>query len=270
MKFSHAKFLFLFIFVASLPIQASAKGLVISPKRVVFEKGQRIVEVILANRGDEEETYRISIVNKRMQENGQLTDATTPAENEFFAKDHLRYSPRQVVLGPKETQKVRLMSRLKSDAADGEYRSHLLIQEVPKADAAQKADAAEDGALGINVQAIFGISLPVIMRKGDLVAQTSLSSPKIKKIGEDTYLEVEINRTGTKSILGSLNVFAEEQKIGILKTVAVYMSSPKRVVSIKLDPERAKNLSGKTLRVTLGAEEAIEDAPETEISFTAP
>ncbi len=270
MKFSYFKIVLLFVLLSFLPVQASAKGLVISPKRVVFEKGQRIVEVILANRGDAQETYRISIVNKMMQENGQLADATTPAEGEFFAKDFLRYSPRQVVLGPKETQKVRLMSRLKSDAADGEYRSHLLVQEVPKAEDAQKADASKDGALGINVQAIFGISLPVIMRKGDLSARVSLSSPKIKKIGEDTYLEVAINRSGTKSILGSLNVFAEGEKIGILKTVAVYMSSPKRVVSIKLDPKRAKNLSGKTLRITLGAEETIEDAPETEFSFTVP
>lgn len=257
------------VLVIALPLTSFAKGLVISPKRVVFEKGQRIVEVVLANRGDVEETYRVSIVNKKMQENGQLANTDTPAEGEFFAKPHLKYSPRQVVLGPKETQKIRLMSRLKADAEEGEYRSHLLIQEVPKAEEAKQSTQDTDG-LGVNVQAIFGISLPVILRKGDLKADVSLSSPKIKKIGDDTFLEVEVNRSGTKSILGTLNVFAEDEKIGILKSVAVYMSNPKRVVAIRLDPKRAKNLSGKNIRVTLGAEEKMEDAPETEISFTAP
>ena len=269
MKTSVFKFLLIILFMLALPIQGFAKGLVISPKRVVFEKGQRIVEVILANRGEQEETYRISIVNRKMLENGQLANADTPAEGEFFAKDHLRYSPRQIVLAAKETQKIRLMSRLKGDASDGEYRSHLLIQEVPKADAAQKAGDTE-GGLGINVQAVFGVSLPVILRKGDLSAQVSLSAPKINVVDGITYLEVAVNREGGKSILGTLNVFAESKKIGILKTVAVYMSSPKRIVSIKLDPQSAKNLSGKQIRVTLGAEEPNEDAPEAEITFTAP
>lgn len=255
--------------VGLFPAELHARGLVVSPKRVVFEKGQRLVEVILANRGDKQETYRISIVNRKMLENGQLAEASAPAEGEFFAKEYLRYSPRQVVLEPKGTQKIRLMSKLKSESADGEYRSHLLIQEVPSAEAAQNADATDDG-LGISVQAIFGISLPVIIRKGDLSATAKLSSPRFKKIGEDTYLEVELHREGEKSFLGSLNVFADSQKIGILKGVAVYLSTPKRLVSIKIDPESAKNISGKSIRVTLGAEEAIEDAPEAELIFKAP
>ncbi len=269
MKKSVFKICLIALCVMAFPFQSYARGLVISPKRVVFEKGQRIAEIVLANRGDQEETYRVSVINRKMLENGQLAETDAPAEGEFFAKDYLRYSPRQVVLGPKETQKIRVMSRIKADNPDGEYRSHLLIQEVPKADAAQKAGNS-DGDLGINVQAIFGISLPVIIRKGDLSATTKLSTPKIKKVGEDTFLDIELHREGTKSILGTLNVFADSQKIGILKTVAVYMSMPKRVVSIKLDPESAQNLSGKQIRVTLGAEEALEDAPEAELTFTAP
>ena len=62
------------ICVFALPVAAEARGLVVSPKRVVFEKGQRLVEVILANRGDEKEVYRISLVNRKMLENGQLVN----------------------------------------------------------------------------------------------------------------------------------------------------------------------------------------------------
>lgn len=263
------KILLLVLCVTAFSSASYAKGLVISPKRVVFEKGQRSIDVILANRGDETQTYRISVINRKMLENGQLAETDVPAEGEFFAKDYLRYSPRQVVLGPKETQRIRLLSRLKADADEGEYRSHLLIQEVPKAEEAKGA-SDKAGVLGINVQAIFGMSVPVIMRKGDLSAQAKLSSPKIKMIGKDKYLELAVEREGSKSILGTLNAYIGSEKIGVLKTVAVYMSNAKRIVAIKLDPERAQNISGKEIRVTLGAEEQNEDAPKAELVFTAP
>ncbi len=245
-------------------------GLVIAPKRVVFDKNQKVIEILLANRGGSEKRYRISIANRAMQENGQLKEVDTPAEGEFFAKDYVRYSPRQITLGPKETQKIRIMSRLKGDSADGEYRSHLVVQELPDPKAAEAAaQAAEDG-LSINVQAIFGISIPVIMRKGDLSAEAELSAPKIKKIGEDTYLEMAVNRSGNKSFMGTANVFADSQKIGMLKNISVYMSTNRRIVSIKLDPDYAGSLSGKNIRVTFGAQEENEDAPEAEVSFVAP
>lgn len=245
------------------------KGLVISPKRVVFDNGQRIAEVLLANRGNNEERYRILLVNRAMNEQGQLTETKTPANGEFFADDYIRFSPRQVTLGPKETQKIRIMSRLSADSKEGEYRSHLMIQEIPAAKPAESASNVQNDTIGINVQAIFGVSIPMILRKGDLSAQASLSNPKIRTVDGKTFLDVTVNREGNKSILGTLNVFEKSQKIGILKNVAVYMSAPKRVVSIQLDPDHA-NLSGKALRITFGAEEKNEDAPQTELSFTAP
>lgn len=248
-----------------------ARGIVVSPQRVVFEKGQRIIEVLIANRGEKTEKYRISLVNRAMLENGQLESTENPAENEHFASLILRYSPRQIILEPKQTQKIRIMSRLKSDSADGEYRSHLLVQEIPKAKAAQNTGGDENnGGLGINVQAVFGITIPIILRKGDLSAEVTLSTPKIVKIGDSTFLELAINRSGTKSIVGTLNVFTDSQKIGILKNVAVYMSTSRRIISVRLDPKRAENLSGKKIRITYGAEGQNEDAPKAELTFTVP
>lgn len=245
------------------------KGIVVSPQRVIFEKGQRIVEVLIANRGSNEEKYRISLVNRAMQENGQLKPTDSPAENEYFASEILRYSPRQITLEPKGTQKIRIMSRIKSSSPDGEYRSHLLVQEIPKAKEAENA-GGNNGEIGINVQAVFGITVPIILRKGDLSAEVKLSTPKIVKVGDTTFLEIAVNRSGTKSIVGTLNVFTDSQKIGILKNVAVYLSTPRRIISVKLDPKSAKNLSGKNIRVTYGAKGTSEDAPEAALTFVAP
>lgn len=246
-----------------------ARGVVITPKRIVFERGDRILEVLLANRGDKEEKFRIELINKAMQENGQLVLTDTPAPGEHFASDVVRYSPRQIVLGPRETQKVRLMSRLKADSPDGEYRSHLLIQEIPPADDAAAANkSAPSKGIGVNVRAIFGITIPVILRKGALEASAKLSDPKIITFHDEPYVQVAIEREGTKSLFGTANVYAGDQKIATLKNIAVYLSTPRRVVQIKVGSEFAKSISGKPLRVTFGPEAGNEDAPETEITFT--
>lgn len=248
-----------------------AKGIVVTPKRIVFDKEDKILEVLIANRGNTEGKFRISLINRAMTEDGQLQDAETPAAGEFFASDVVRYSPRQVTLAPKETQKIRLMSRLRNDAPDGEYRSHLLIQEVPDAEGATSANAqaTTQSGLGINVRAIFGMSLPVILRKGNLSADVKLSAPEIVTENNEKFLKVTIERSGTKSVMGTVNVFTGQEKIATLKNVAIYMSTPRRVVFIKLGSEHAQQLSGKSLRITYGAEEENEDAPQTETSFTA-
>jgi len=249
--------------------QAQVRGLLISPQRVVFEKGERVQEVRLVNRGDETQKYRVSIVNRRMKQNGQLEPAETPADNEFFADKVLRYGPRQVELGPKEAQSVRLMSRLTSSAADGEYRSHLLIQEIPDADAAKSVAAEQSDSLGVSVQAIFGISLPVFFRKGDLNADVSLSNPTIVRDDDTTYARFDINRSGNKSIYGTAKVLSNGKEIGILKGIAVYLSAPTRTISVEIPKEYAETIAGQNLRITFGAVQDAEDTPSAEVAFVA-
>jgi P pilus assembly chaperone PapD len=257
-------------FITLIPTNtyAQVKGLLVSPKRVVFEKGERLEEVRLVNRGDETQKYRISIVNRKMTTNGQLEPAETPADNEFFADSVLRYGPRQVELGPKEAQSIRLMSRLPANAETGEYRSHILIQEIPEAKAAESVENKPDG-VGVNVQAIFGISIPVFLHVGELTSESSLSNTKIIRENEKTYVQFDVNRSGNKSVFGTAKVFADGKNIAILKGIAVYLSAPSRTVSIEIPKEYAQNIAGQELRITFGASEEGEDAPPSEITFKA-
>lgn len=264
-------FIFFVCLMMCLGLQAHAqeKGLIVTPKRIVFGKEDRILEVLISNRGDKEETYRISMVNKAMQEDGQLKLAEMPAAGELFASDIIKYSPRKIVLAPKETQKIRLMSRLKADSPDGEYRSHLLIQQEPEAmkPPSAKEDGGVSGGVDIQVRAVFGVSIPVILRKGDLTATDSLNDLKIVKNGDNTFLQLAVNRTGTKSILGTLKIYSGEQMVGILKGVAVYLSTPRRIVQVQIGSEFASSISGKPLRVTFAPEAEYEDAPNAEATF---
>ncbi len=262
---------FVLIAACLFPLSSDAqnRGLLVSPKRIVFVKGERLQELRLVNRGDETQKYRISVVNRAMQKNGQLAPADTPAENEFFADKILRYGPRQIDLGPKEAQTVRLMSRMTGNNPDGEYRSHILVQEIPKAKDAASVSEPAPGGLGVNVQAIFGISIPVFFRKGDLSAEVSLSNALITRQNNETYATFDINRSGNKSIFGTAKVFAGEQEIAILKGIAVYLSAPTRTISVKIPDEYAQTIAGKQLRITFGAVQDEEDSPPAETSFVA-
>ncbi len=248
----------------------AAGGLLVSPTRVVFGPNERLKEVRVVNRGNEAQKYRISVINRTMTVNGQMEPASEPGENEFFAEKYMRYGPRQVTLDPKESQTIRIMSRLPANAADGEYRSHILIQEVPKATDAKSASNAADDRVGVNVQAIFGMSIPVFMRKGDLTAEISLSDPKIVEFNGSKFVEVKINRSGNKSVLGTAKVLADDKEIAILKGVAVYLSAPYRTVLLEIPEEYAQSIAGKSLRITYGASQSGENAPPAEITFTAP
>ena len=86
----------------------------------------------------------------------------------------IRYSPRQVTLEPRVAQTVRVQLRLPADLPPGEYRSHLLFRAVPSAEAAPPttSPAAE---LSIQLTAIYGISIPVIVRHGETSVTTTLS-----------------------------------------------------------------------------------------------
>ena len=258
----------LFVLVVTFSGLAFAQGIIITPKRVTFNERDRTQEVLIANRGNEKTRYRISIVNRKMMPDGTLVAVEEETDGDRFANKVLRYGPRQVTLDPKGTQKIRLMSRVTSKSDDGEYRSHLLVQEIPDAKPAENAGNEAGGEVGINVTAIYGVTIPVIIRKGDLTQTAALKNPKITKVDGKTFLNVDIERTGNKSLFGTVKAFTGGDEIGILKNVAVYLSTTSRRVSLQLKPEYADTISGKPIRITFGAVESNEDAPDTEITFT--
>ncbi len=247
--------------------EQGGRGLIVSPERIVFEQGQRIQELILSNRGDQPSKYRISFINKRMTQWGNLETIDKKNADDLFADKYLQYAPKQVVLGPRETQKIRIMSRLPNKAEAGEYRSHLLIQEIPESAPAKSASDFSDSKLGVNITSIFGISLPVILRQGELNAEITLSSPKIERHEEGTFINFDINRTGNKSIFGTAKILTGGKEIGILRNVATYTSTPLRHLSVRIDPAYDHTLNGKEIEITFGAENKKHDTPSASLKF---
>ena len=89
----------------------AAGGLVVSPQLVELDSRNRSQVLTLANRGTETQTYRVSIVNYRMDAAGNLHPTDTPAEGEGFANALFRYAPRQITLELGKPQTVRILYR---------------------------------------------------------------------------------------------------------------------------------------------------------------
>jgi P pilus assembly chaperone PapD len=263
----HAKALGLFILMTTVgsltgghPAQAQAGfgDITVTPTRIVLEGRTRSGTISLANTGAKKATYRISVVNMRMTETGAFEEVpegkTLPGEqpaNELF-----RYAPRQVTLEPGESQTIRIAVRKPAGLAQGEYRSHLLIRAVPTTGAGRSIEQKSGNGVEISLAVIPGVALPVIIRQGDLSAQTSLSGfsyepAAMTQGGERASLTFRLNRTGTKSVYGDLEAtyFAPGSDEGLLVSqvnqLAVYTPNDHRIVTMPLTiPEGIELKSG--------------------------
>lgn len=144
--------------------------LLVSPTRLIFEKHTRTASVSIVNAGNETKTYRIQFVERRMTPEGGFEEVKQAKPGEQFSSKMIRFSPRQVVLQPGQAQAIRLMLRKPAKLADGEYRSHLLFRAIPKANTSSLAKLSDSKSISIKLTPIIGISIPVIVRHGQVSA----------------------------------------------------------------------------------------------------
>ena len=241
------------------PAAAPAPGdLMVLPSRVLLEGRAHATEVMLRNQGSVAGTYRIFVKEMRMIPNGELQDRDK-APGETTAADLVRFSPHQVLLGPGETQTIRIQARIPEGLPDGEYRSHLVFEGVPPAEVPQPQGANVQHTLSVVLRPIFGISIPLILRHGETQGRISLADLGFQvpaAAGDPPELDLNLVRTGNHSLLGDLEAsvaFGTTQKAGTvvsrMRGVAVYDSIPARAVKLYL-AGAAADYKGGRLKVT--------------------
>lgn len=244
-----------FILLATPPALAD---LMLFPTRVVFEKNQRAAQLELINNGQESTTYRVHLVNRRMNETSEFTAAEPPLPGEQFADALLRYSPRQVVLAPGRGQTIRILLRKPADLPVGEYRSHLQFDLVPEATGASSIDAQATkpgpGEVGVQLRALVGVSIPVIVRHGETSATVTLAGLELPRpaAGQPAVLAVVLERAGNRSVYGDLvATFTPQggvpQEVGRAGGVAVYTPNAMRRARLELQPPTGVALARGTL-----------------------
>jgi P pilus assembly chaperone PapD len=227
----------------------AAGDLLIAPTRVVFD-GRRGTEVILNNIGNEEATYRITLELRRMNDKGRLDDVeqVDANEKEKAALGVIRFAPRRVTLPPNQPQSIRVGMQAAEDLPDGEYRAHMLFRAIPKT---QAADAVQDAGNGLKIQLIpiYGISIPIIVRKGNLQATAAMSNLRMSADNEGPTLEFDLSRKGDKSVFGEIHVTKPgvSEPLSIAKGIAIYPEISSRNVSLPLPPEIAAKMRGEVV-----------------------
>jgi hypothetical protein len=83
-------------------------NLLLLPGRVIFEGSKRYEELNLANSGKDTARYVISLMHVRMKEDGGFEEISQPDSGENFADKFIRFFPHSVVLGPGESQVVKI------------------------------------------------------------------------------------------------------------------------------------------------------------------
>ena len=237
------QFLIVVLLISPLAANAAA-NLLVTPTRVVFEERTRTAQVTLMNNGTEQGDFRISFINQNMTDSGQF-EAVKADEKGLFANSMVRYSPRQITLAPGQSQVVRLMLRKSRDMVDGEYRSHLLFQSIPKASKSSVESAVNANPEGITVEIIpiVGISIPVIVRHGKLHSELKLDNARIISGDEAnpvSSISVDMHRSGNQSVYGDFRaIFTpnngdEPKVIALANGVAIYSNNAFRQFAVPL------------------------------------
>jgi len=219
----------------STPASAGIGDLLVAPTRIVLD-GRKGAEIVLNNIGEEPATYRVSIEFRRMEKDGSLTDVATPTAADKTAADMILYAPRRVTLAPHEPQAIRIAARPPQGLPDGEYRVHLLFRAIPPANPVVKASAEPEKGLRFQLTPIYGVTIPVIVRLGNLQATGGIANVKLEKKDGTPAVALDLTRTGSRSTFGEVRVIKAGVKdpIALQKGVAVYTEVGSRHMSIPL------------------------------------
>lgn len=245
----------------------------ISPKRVTFDRTRRTATVYIYNQGTEAATFDIALIDRAMLQDGQIVtledamskdDQRAVGQQVKSAREMLALSPRRATLAPGKGQTIRL--RLSAaDAADtGEFRTHLTVTTIPPADLGLTAEAAAQAApneLRFQVNSVFGVSIPAIVRLGPPDVRAGLENVRVEYADvsldgasparRTPFVAFDIVRLGTNSLFGNIEIRPAGRRggepIGLARGVGVYTEIPRRSVRIPLT--RAPS-SGEKLEIT--------------------
>lgn len=242
---------FLLSLVILLPEFAMAQNLVLNPNRIVFEGKKRKDQLLVSNPSNEEQTYRITFENKDMLDDGRYQEIKKgeEAKDGMYSNKMIRFSPRTFTLAPKTSQTVRLQLRKKKNTKQGEYRSHMKVSVIPKA---QAPKVKTNDSVNIKIQVHYGITIPVIVRQGELKYEAKVTSMELADNEQgQKIIKARIDRGGDRSVYGDISVTHYDSagvstNLKFLPGVSVFTPNKFRNFELVLDlPDELDLSSGK-------------------------
>lgn len=232
----------------ALPSPLAAQGdLLIAPTRLILD-GRQGGEVILSNVGSEEATYRVTLELRRMTPEGELEPVEEAEANvtEKAALEMIRYAPRRVTLPPGEPQAIRISARPGAELPDGEYRVHMSFAALPKVLPVAPQPETPAQGFSVNIVPVYGITMPIIVRKGELEVAAGIANPRIEQREEGPAFAVDISRSGEASVYGDLLVYGQgqDEPLFVARGLGIYPEISNRQSAFPLSAEQAAAMRG--------------------------
>lgn len=228
------KIFVLFLVTVATSVAVAQGDLLINPIRVVFEGQKQNADLNLTNIGKDTAVYMVSFLSYKMLEDGSFVQLDKP-DTTISADKYLRLFPRKVVLPPNESQTIRLQLRKTSGLKQAEYRSHIYFRAEKQLNPLGMRDLKFDSTkMAVSITPVFGISIPVIVRNGNLTNQLSLSNITLQQVNDTlSKLSVTINRSGNKSAYGNIRVEFQPEKgqridVGFANGIGIYPEIARR------------------------------------------
>ena len=201
------RLILLFIFASCGLPTISWANLLIHPNSINFQVNERSQVITLANTSDRMTTYQLQWKeNIALPAGGYRVMQESEKTTFMLASPYIRFSPRQVTLGPRERQSVKLLLRRVRNLQDGEYRSHLLFKAMPS-DVSESAEPIKNPTM--NISMVLNFSIPVALRVGDYDAQVTVKQPEIQydPIRNTGAVFLSLERRGIHSAFGDISAF---------------------------------------------------------------
>jgi hypothetical protein len=136
-----------------------------------------------------------------------------------------------------------------------------LFRAIPPAIPVVAASAEAPKGLHLQLIPIYGVTIPVIVRLGNLQATAGIANVQLEKRDDKPAIGLDLSRSGTRSTFGEVRVYKAGVKdpIAVQRAVAVYTELNSRHVAIPIDEKYKGPLEGP---VTVQYYETFEDGLE--------
>jgi len=138
----------------------------------------------------------------------------------------------------------------------GEYRTHVIVQQVPDVDALQAPPFERREGVSMDLQAVFGVAVPLIIRQGNPSVAVSFGNAHLTSLPDGApAVALRVERSGERSIRGALSLRRNGKQVALIDGLSIYAPTPYRDVLLRVAAEDAAQLDD-------GRLEAWFDEPE--------
>jgi hypothetical protein len=273
--------------------EPAAANININPKRITFDRVGKSATISVFNQGGASGLFDVEFVDRIMLPDGQIIPAADAAARPDLkpildrlksARTMVVVTPRRIKLAANGGQAIRVRAAPTEGLPPGEYRTHLTVTAVPPADiglTAEQAASQKEGQLSFRVNSVLGISIPVILRVGNVDVRAGIEHPALgfETISIDgraapartAILSFELVRVGANSLFGDLEVRGsgkgDTAPIGAVRGIGVYPEIDRRFVKI---PLRRIPAAGERLEIQFRDDDTAPGAILSKASLMAP